>query len=426
MPEDIKSGTIYMIIAFIVSAFAGYGTHVIIARTLGPEDYGAFGVLVSYITIAVTLGAGIPNSMLVFISRYEADNNRKGVYSTIKSGFALQVALTLVFIVVTISLKICLKSKLFGESAILVLVFLLAVISKYFYGISSGIIQGFREQKALGIIEGSQSIFYLILVLLVLSTFQLGLKGVVGAYVSISLLLCLAGIIIVRLMLSDRSEKSRSMDIANVIRFAVPSTLITIFDSIMMRSAPILVKALIDGESDSMVGYAVVVFSLASIPDRAIRVIFRSSCPHIARWHIQEGMKSLDSYMHRMILAIICACVLFTILAHFLARPIVQAMYGNTYIPVSKYAIPTIAAFGAISVANMYKTFMYSAGQPSKYLYLSFAGLVAYISGIYIFSRIFDPVMSVVISIGCSYFLISVGAIIMKNTILVTNRGESK
>lgn len=418
MPDNVKQGTVYMMVAFGVSSVIGYGSHVIIARTLGPEDYGLFGILLSCIAIAAGFGAGIPNAMVVFISKYEALNDKKMVHAIIKSGIKLQTFLILAFAAVALSLSAFLTSRFLNGSVMLFSAFVLVVPLTCFYGISTGILQGLREQKLIALIETLQNAFYFILILALFIVFGLGLKVIVGAYTSISLLLCVAGIVLVRLMLRDRSEKSQATDVMRVIKFALPSSLITIIGSLLMKSAPILVKALGTGDVDTSVGYTVLVLSLAGIPDRATRVVFRAGGPHMSRWHAQNNTKSLNSYTRRVILVMLLGCFLLVIGAHFFALPLIGKIYGRTYIPIIKYVIPTIVVFGTVSIANMYRAVMYAIGQPTRYLYLTIGSLVIYAFSIYLLKETVDVVMSVIFAIGFSNVFLIIGSMIVKRRIL--------
>lgn len=425
MPEDVKQGTIFITLSFIIASIFGYGSQIIIARILGPSDYGLLGILMSNVSICLALGSGIPNALVRFIPKYEATNDKKMVYATIKSGIKLQIFLNLAFIVIVVSLSLILEDMLFNNMAILI-AFLIIVTLGYFYGLCSGILQGLREQRLFAVMESSQPMLYFLLILVLLIGLKLGLKGAICAYILTLSLLFVLGAIITKSAIKIRLEKSQDNNINNLIKFALPSSAISIADSIAQRSAPIIVKALGTGEVDKLVGYIVVILSITGIFDKLVRVIFRAAAPHMSYWYEQGNIKSINLYILRMSITIISACVLSIIIAHFWAYQIIDAIYGDEYIPITKYIIPSIIAFSFIAIANMYKVIMYAIEKPIIYLYLTIGGLMIYISMSYIISRYTDVIMSVIFSFGLSNLLLIIGSMVFikKSKILIHKKNE--
>ena len=93
MVQSIGKGTFYLMIAEAVSLFSTYLIHIGLARYLGPDAYGIFGVLMSlYLINNAFLGDGVPKA----VSKYVAESKDK-MQAIFHSSFKLQLLVAIFF-----------------------------------------------------------------------------------------------------------------------------------------------------------------------------------------------------------------------------------------------------------------------------------------------------------------------------------------
>ena len=82
-------GTFYLMAAELAFILSNYGIHVWLARYLGPEAYGIFGVLSSLFLInQAFLNAGIPKAVSKFIAE-----SKGAIKQIFRTSFRLQLTL---------------------------------------------------------------------------------------------------------------------------------------------------------------------------------------------------------------------------------------------------------------------------------------------------------------------------------------------
>ncbi len=140
MNHALARGTLWLLFSELAFILSNYLIHVVLARYLGPADYGLFGVIISlYLINRAFLNVGIPRAISKFIP--ETPSKKKDIF---QSALALQVLLAISFASLYIFFSRPISSLLQDASLQDYLVFLgIAVVPLSFYSLNtSGFLNG--------------------------------------------------------------------------------------------------------------------------------------------------------------------------------------------------------------------------------------------------------------------------------------------
>lgn len=262
MKSSLSKGFVSMASTEVVVMFSNYFIHIFLARYLGTEAYGIFGVLMSlYLINRAFLNTGIPRTVTKFIS--ESNVLTYSFYITV---LKLQLALATLFTLFYLLLAPYIASLLHDSSLVSMIRFLgvmiipLALLALYTSGYMNGL-RVFREQA---IISFSLPIFRLVFVFLFVFL-GLGMFGaLLGYFLSVVCCLILFFIIWKNPVQPVEQKEDEKYIFKKVLLFSLPLT-IGALAGISIRNMNVLfVKAiLID---NTLTGLYTAATTLSNIP----------------------------------------------------------------------------------------------------------------------------------------------------------------
>lgn len=115
--HSLAKSTLWLIISEIIFNLSGYVIHSVVARILGPSDYGRYGLVVTMTTMVIILiGNGIPTAMAKYISEvFETD---PALVLRIKRKAALLQSLLIGAITVAFFAAAPLVSRILGDTTL--------------------------------------------------------------------------------------------------------------------------------------------------------------------------------------------------------------------------------------------------------------------------------------------------------------------
>src|SRR3989344_9079635 len=225
MGHKLAKGTIYLTFSKVGDVFSNYIIHIVLARLLGPEVYGNFGIILSLILITKTI---FLTGFYRAISKYVSENKNK-VAGIFHASFKILLVYSIICI---ISFFIFSQSiaNFFKDSSLAGIIFFSSFIALT-EGLSglltAGIMNGlllFREQAKINLFDS----FFKIIIALTLVFFGFGLFGVVTAYILAPLFASVVALIIIKGKLSGEHKEKFSK--TAIIKFTLP---LSIFFSAM-------------------------------------------------------------------------------------------------------------------------------------------------------------------------------------------------
>ncbi|MBI2105976.1 oligosaccharide flippase family protein [Candidatus Woesearchaeota archaeon] len=148
-----------MLLAFVIN----YVFHFYVGRTLGPEDYGIFGVLLSLIYIIVMPLMAIQTTLSRYVAELNIKNEKEKLsylfLRSLSKGAVIGLVMSLLFIVISPLLSSFLKINMISPLIILGS----SIVFAFLVPIVRGFLQGIQNFKLLGltfIIESFSKIFF--------------------------------------------------------------------------------------------------------------------------------------------------------------------------------------------------------------------------------------------------------------------------
>lgn len=213
---NFKQGTFYLIMAWTVLLLTGYVLNILLARYLGPESYGTYGLVMSVLLwIEIVIINGLPYAVQKFIS---SDESRSG--AILWTAGKMQFVTAAVLFGISFALAPLIAG--FFKDAGLVVWFRIAFIDILVYGFfhifssyQNGL-QHFGKQAVLLVIYGLSKLGFVVLFIFLTRT----LTGVFLANVAGSVFGLIAG-----LLFLGKEIKIGVYDTRKLIHFAFPSLL---------------------------------------------------------------------------------------------------------------------------------------------------------------------------------------------------------
>jgi len=322
MAKVMGIGTFYVIMAELALILSNYAIHIAIARFLGPEYYGSFGVLMSiYLISRAFLGTGIPRAVSKHVSE-----SKLGISAIYKSAMKLQLvaALFFAFIFVLFSNKIALllnDPSLSNYIVLLgVIVVPLSIISLYILGFLNGL-RMFKKQAIIN------SIFLVLRTLLTFLFLFMGFKlwGVLFAY----LLSILGGIYICTFVLRKIKTKKNHFNLKKVIKFALPLTIASLSITMIRNLNVLFIKSLI--VDNIVVGFYTVAVTLSNLPYMVFIGLSLTLMPSISRSTAKKDFKLTNKYLVQSTRYLLLLLLPVVGLMLVTAKPLIGLFFSSAY-----------------------------------------------------------------------------------------------
>jgi O-antigen/teichoic acid export membrane protein len=254
MTDGLRRGFVLLSLGQAVFLVSGYATHIILARGLGPADYGSYGVTLSILsTVGLVLSAGVPEAIAKFASERPTEAN--GIFAR---GIAIQLRFSLL-----LALAYAAASPLIGialhdrELTPALLGSALAVPSAALYAVLVGALNGQRRFAAQALTIGGYGALRALLVIAFAQHFKLA--GAVAGFV-------LAPLLVVSLVVPGvlRGRTTSNLESRELWHFARPIIGFTVALALLMSLDLFVVKGSV--RDADMVGYYAAATTVAKLP----------------------------------------------------------------------------------------------------------------------------------------------------------------
>ncbi len=423
--SNIIKASIWLTLSELFFNLSGYVTHSVLGRTLGPAEYGRYGLIITIATmIVVLIGRGVPVAMSKYLSEvYKTKpleiNHIKKISLEVQ---AILIGLTTIIYyflapVFAYLLRDPSLIPLFKLSTFIIPAFAGASFYVYYF---TGIHQ-FNVQSSLKFFRGLSKIFFIILLAMLFKT-----KGAIIGHALAPLSVFLLAFSFDRknkkvldkklniskdVSLDTKTEKETLPKLTHriLLNFAWPITLFMLFYEIMITIDLYMVKGLL--QNDTLTGFYNASLTLGRLPFYAFYFLTIILLPKISETTAQKSNKQtkkvMSSAMRFLFMLIVPA---ITLLAIF-APSALQLFYGSAYSGATEALRILAVGLGFLTVFYILAFVLNGAGHNKIPMWTALGGMI--INGIlnfYLIPRL--GILGAAIATTITSFFIMIIAII--------------
>jgi len=363
--QVLAKGTIYLMSAQLIFLISSYAIHFGLGRYLGPELYGAFGVIMVLLTTSRVL---VESGTVRAVSKYTAE--RKELALAIKNqAMKIQIILALIIFVSLFALAPLIANLLKDStlvSYIRFVAFFIPMSSLYavYFGLLNGI-RAFGKQAAVSII------YHVVKVLLVFTLVYLGFKlyGAIGGYL-------IAGVVSLIMARHYWISKDRddikiadNFEMSKIIKFAAPIILFSLAFNLVIGLDLLFVKAILAERAQA--GFYTSAAALSKIPYFIFLALGETLFPSIAKSTSSKGNEELtrkyinQSLRYTLIFLIPCSFIISAT-----SQNLISLVYTEAYL--AAVAPLSILIFGLtfLCLFIILTTIITASGKPRVSLFM--------------------------------------------------------
>ncbi len=154
-----------------IAAMFSYATRVIVARKLGPEQFGLFSAVLTFILFLLFFrDLGLGSALTNFIAKYRVEEKYNEIKTAIYSTFCMQLLSSALIGIVIIAFSGYLSVHYFKipESKIILLILVIYTMTSFLFIITKFILNGFQDTIPYSLMEVGKNLFILLLSVLLL------------------------------------------------------------------------------------------------------------------------------------------------------------------------------------------------------------------------------------------------------------------
>ena len=349
---SLLKGTFYLGISHLVFVLSGYIINVWLARHLGPNKYGIYGIIISFVTIInICLTGGLSQAISKFCSEDESL-----AYSIKTSMLKILIPFS-IFIAIICYFSAPLISTILKDKSLIPFIRISIPIIPLFtiYAIYIGYFNGihlFNKQSYLLIIYSSLKLFFIISL-----SIYFGLYGTFTGFI--------VALIFTLLLVVLFSEKGKYcyFNILKLIKFAFPIIINSIFLIITVNLGLLMTKSILI--NNKLVGYYNASVTLARVPDFLISGVIGSiMLPAVSSSIKKQHLKKTKNLINRWIKFSLIIVLPITFLSSFTSSTLVNLFYSEQYSPSARPFSILIYGMMFFGIFNILASILKGAGKP--------------------------------------------------------------
>jgi len=386
----------------VILAVAGFILNIILARELGPADYGVVGIILSIMFVfELFLTNGLRQSVSKILSSQQV-NTRK----LWRQSFVIQMVFSLLLVAVGLAIlgKVAEWLQIEEYKNLLYLILLIIPIKGLFF-LNCGFLNGQFKYKQHALANSVYSIFRLVIALILLYTTHNGvlavLVGTLGAYV--------LALFFTKIEWSN-NDSTATVSNRYLLGLTWGALLFYLLVNIFMNIDVILLRGL--GLTEASVGYYKASANIGSLLYFLFVSVSQVSYPVIAKFFAQDAWEELKKVVNKLFLAIYYATALAFVFTALFSDVIISVFFGKAYLPAVGVTPWYTLSIGLLSIIIMLGNMMIIFEHKKTYLFYLLGSLVLYLA---IFVALIGkleiytpPVALITVSILISFLFIAI------------------
>ncbi len=358
----LAQGTVYLVIVQAIFLASGYLIHAFLGRTLGPADYGTFGIVVSLITmINLFFTSGLPHAASRFIA---AGERRFDEVRTATESIACAISLTLFVLYFMAAGSI---ASLLGDPSLVPYLRLSALIIPFhaIYALDLGLLNGrmaFRDQ-AVAMVSFSVTRLVGVFVLVLLGY---SIMGAIGGFIIASVI----GLLAARRTLPGSGPRDVAL-VRELVTFSVPIMLYSVAFTSVMSLDLFVVKRLL--AENVKVGFYVAAVNLSRIPFHLMNGLVLALLPVRARCAASDDESdgravSATALRYLLILILPTAAIMCAT-----SEELVALVYSRDFLPAAVPLFTLVLGACFFTAFSVLSTLIIADGKATVPMLFSFA-----------------------------------------------------
>ncbi|MBU1704938.1 MAG: oligosaccharide flippase family protein [Nanoarchaeota archaeon] len=316
------SGTVYLMIAELAAIASNYLVHIGLARYLGKETYGIFGIIMSlYLINRAFLNTGVPRAVSKFLSETKAN-----IPAVFQSSFRLQLILATLFaglyIIFSKPLALILNDIALVPYILIlgVMVIPLSILALYLSGYMNGL-RMFKQQSIIKVVYPIlRIIFTLILVLLGLKIYGAMFGYLLGTIVSV---------FIAKPMIKKIGKSKQVFSHWKILKFSVPLTIAALGLTFSRNINVLFIKAILS--DNALAGLYTSAATLSNIPYLVFAALPLTLMPSISKSLSAANFKLTRKYINESMRYIFLFLAPITVMVSLTSSQLISLLYSSSY-----------------------------------------------------------------------------------------------
>lgn len=340
----MSKGILYNFISRLIFIFGAYAIHIYLARLLGPEKYGVFGVCIAIITICYVF---LNNGVRQVVSKSSAKFPESAKYF-LKKGITVQLTISTI-----LGLLIIIFSKniafLFNDNDLIKPLYLsgIIIIAQSLYFVYTGALNGLKKFGCENAVLSAYGFVRpVVAILLVYLGFEI--IGALTGFLIASIVAVILGIV---LTWNLGNKKYDAIKVGNILKSSIPIMVIFGGITIIMNFDLLSVKHFMpEGEFS---GYYTSAATISKLSYWFLFAFGSVLLPFVSSSFHENDIKQTRKYINEIIRYSLLIVFPIVVLFSFYADNAVCLIYGESYQPagdVLKILIFGLANLGLISI----------------------------------------------------------------------------
>ena len=187
----IIRGAGLVLIVNVIASLISYGARVVLARKLGPEEYGLFASVLAFISFFLFFrDLGLGTALVNYIAKARIQEKYNDIKTAIVSIFLMQLFTSSFFVILIVFSANFLSVHYFKvpESKIIILILAISVITTILYGIIKELLNAFQKNILYSLLEPAKN-FFIFLPTILLLHYGYGIMAAAIPYAFVSVIL---------------------------------------------------------------------------------------------------------------------------------------------------------------------------------------------------------------------------------------------
>jgi len=318
----MSRGILYSAISQALFVVGGYIIHVFLARMLGPEKYGIFGICIALITVChVFLSSGVRQVVSKSVTEYP-----DGARYFLNRGILVQIVMSSVlglFIVIFANSI----AHFFGDMGLekpLYLSAMIIVMQSLFFAYM-GVLNGLKKFGGENLLMSTYSVVRT-LAAIVLVYWGMGVLGGLSGFVIASVVAVLLGIFLTR---NFPGRKYDNIKIGNMLKSSVPIIIIFSAFAFVLNADLLSVKYFVKG--DEFAGYYTSAAAISQLNYRLLIAFGIVLFPFVSASFHNSDFDQTRKYINEVVRYSLLVTLPIVVLFSVYANDIVLLIYGSDY-----------------------------------------------------------------------------------------------
>jgi stage V sporulation protein B len=371
MKKIMGKGTMYLTVAGVFVLALNYFLHIFLARSLGPELYGVFGILMSlYMINGTFLSSGIYKA----VSRFVADS-KTNLNSVIKSSFKLQLIISIIFTLFYIVFARSIAILLGDTSLTYYIVFVgltiipFTLLSLYWNGYLNGL-RMFKKQAFMSfshaLLKAVFTVFFI--------TIGFKIYGVLGGYLLAIIISLLMGRSFLKSAHRRINRGGREISIKQFFNFALPIIISSLFLSLIRNINVLFVKSFLS--ENILAGFYTAAVTLSNIPLMIFTSLFFTLMPSISNAIARNNMLLIKRYISQSLRYLIMLVFPIATIVAGTATNLILLIYPKEFSPAGSVLSLLIFSSTFLITFSILSAIIVGSGSPKVELLIGFLSLI--------------------------------------------------